>query len=184
MDVNFSQIAPDAISPVIFEQILGEKPGGGVVANPTFDVLPGTAVGLDGTALKPIKAYRLLKAVAADDTTIEIAKGSGVEVGDAIGVAKKAVACTAVDTTTYATKDVVTITLGVAVANGKVLYQAAGASASSAVPKYTPSYLTGAPVLAGKGDQLVKLINIANVRKETINTATEVLALLPTINAV
>lgn len=185
MNVNFSEVSPDAVTPVIFEQILGEKPGGAIVGNPAWDVLPGTAVGPNGSSVfTPIKAYRLTKAVASGDTTIEIAKGSGVAVGDAIGNGTKAVACTAVDTTTYATKDVVTVSLALTIAIGTVLYQAAAASASAAVPIYTPKYLTGAFVFAGKGDQVIKLVNFANVRKETVNASLEVLALIPTIKAV
>jgi len=183
MDVNFSVVDATEVEPVVFEQILGEKPGGGIVANPAFDIVTGTAVGYDSGALKPIKAYRLVKAVASGDTTIEIAKGSGVLVGDIIANVKKGVACTAVDSSN-ATKDVVTVTMGVAIANDTVLYQAAGASASAAVPVYTPSFLTGAKVLAGKGDQAVKLVNFANVRKETVNASAEVIALLQTIKTV
>lgn len=184
MDINFIDIAAGAVQPVIFEKVLGEKPGGGLAGNPTYDIPAGTAVSLQSGSYKPIKAYRLTKAVLAGDTTIEIAKGSGVVVGDVIGNLAKSVACTAVDTTTYSTKDVVTVTLGVAIASGTVLYQSAAASAAAAVPVYTPQFLTGAPVRAGKGDQLIKLVTIAVVRKETVNASLEVLALLPTIKAV
>jgi len=184
MDVNFVAISPDAISPVIFEKVLGDKPGGGMVGNPTYDIAPGTAVGLNGSGvLTPIKAYRLTKAVAIADTTIEIAKGSGVAIGDVIGNLKKSVACTGLDQTN-AIKDVVTVTLGVNITNGTVLFQAASAQASTAAPIYTPKYLTRASVWAGKGDQAIALVNIANVRKETVNASLEVLALIPTINAV
>lgn len=184
MDKNFEYVAPGAVEPVVFEQIFGEKPGGGLVANQTYDIKAGTAVGLDSGKYKPIKGYRLVKANAIADTTIEIAKGSGVAVGDCIANGAKAVACTAVDTTTNDDKDVVTVTLGVAVAIDTVLYQAAAASASAAVPKYTPAYVTGNVVNANKGDQLVKLVNGANLRKETAPISTEVVALLKTINLV
>lgn len=183
MDINFEQVAATPTGPVIFEQVIGEKPGGGIVANPAFDIPTGTAVGFDAGVIKPIKAYRLVKANLVGDTTIEIAKGSGVAVGDVIGNLAKSVAATAVDSSNAA-KDVVTVTLGVAIPIGTVLYQSAGASAAAAVAIYPPSYLTGAPVIAGKGDQLIKLVNIANVRKETVNASVEVLALLKTINAV
>jgi hypothetical protein len=183
MDVNFEYSKPGSVQPIVFEQIYGEKPGGGRVANPDFNVPLGTAVGLDNGLHKPIKAYRLVKAVAADDTTVEVKKGSGAKVGDFIATGKKAVAITAVDTSD-ATKDVLTATLGVAVPVGTVLYQAKAASASTAEPIYTPKYLTGAIVEAGKGDQLVKLVNGANVRKETVNASPEVLALLKNIDTV
>jgi hypothetical protein len=183
MNVNFSYQEPGTNDPVVFSEIIGQKSGGGIVANPSFDIQAGTAVGYNNGVLNPIKAYRLSKAVAAADTTIEIVKGSGVAVGDVIGYGTKSVACTAVDQSN-ATKDVVTVTLGVAIPSGTVLYQAASASASAAVPIYTPSFLTGEIVYAGKGDQNVALINFANVRKETVNASPEVLALLQTIKIV
>ena len=183
MDINFTETAAAAVQPVIFEKIIGEKPGGGIVANTAIDLPAGTAVGVNAGTLKPIKADRLVKAVLSGDTEIEIAKGSGIVSGDFIGVGAKAVASTGL-VSTNATKDVVTVTLGVAVAIGTVLYQAAGASASSAVTLYTPAYLTGAPVIAGLGDRLIKLVNMAIVRKETVNASPEVLALLTSIKAV
>lgn len=45
-------------------------------------------------------------------------------------------------------------------------------------------YLTGAKVYAGKGDQTVRLINGANVRKESVTIAEAVLAQMPTIKLV
>lgn len=45
-------------------------------------------------------------------------------------------------------------------------------------------YLTGAKVYAGKGDQAVRLINGANVRKESVTIAESVLAQMPTIKLV
>ena len=184
MDKNFIYTSPDASTPVVFEQIFAEKPGGGLLANLAYDLKAGTAVGLSSGAYAPIKGYRLTKAVAAEDTTIEIAKGSGVAVGDAIATAKKAVLATAVDTTTSTTHDIVTVTLGVIVAIDTVLYQAAGASASSAVPVHTPAYVVGNNVTGGEGDKLVKLVNGANLRKETAPISTEIVALLNNINLV
>lgn len=185
MNTNFSSQESGSPDKIVFEQVWGEKPGGGRVGNPAFDVLPGTAVGKNSSGiLTAIKGYRLLKAVAVEDTTIEIAKGSGAAVGDVIGIGKVAVACTAVDTTTHLTKDVVTVTLGVAVAIDKVLYQAAEASADAAEVIYTPEYVTGNTVFAGKGDQPVRLVNGANVRKETANFGADVCALLKSINLV
>lgn len=183
MNTNFSYTAPDANEPVVFEQVFGEKPGGGIAANQTYDVKPGTAVGLSNGKYVPIKGYRLVKAVAAVDTTIEIAKGSGVAVGDIIATGKLGVACTAVNTSNP-TKDIVTVTLGVVVPVGTVLYQAAAASASAAVPALTPAYVLGTQINANEGDQMVKLVNGANLRKETAPISVEVAALLKTINLV
>lgn len=251
MDVNFSYKNPEPVEPIYFEKIWGEKPGGGLVPNPSFDLPKSLAVGRDADGkLAPIKAYRLVKDVAIIDTTIEIEKGSGVVVGDKIAHGDVAVACTAVDTTTNDDKDVVTVTLGVVIPKGTVLFQSSVESveaveevaygyydaiattedalkvvaeeatpgdneikASAAVPYkgiknlavdmyvvlkdsvagvagvkpapiYTPEYLLGSVVYAGKGDQLAKLVNGANVRKETVNASTEVLALLNGIKAV
>lgn len=183
MEVNFKHAEPAVIDACCIEQVFAEKPGGGLVENPTFDAPASTAVGEKDGKFALIKAYRLVAPVAAADTTISIAKGSGVAVGDIIATAKKGVACTAVDTSA-ADKDVVTVTMGVDIAVGTVLYQAKAASASAAAPLMTPVYVTGARLNANEGDQIVRLINGANLRKETANIASEVAALLPTINLV
>lgn len=184
MDVNFTHTDPAKNKPVRIEQVFAEKPGGGLVVNPAFDAPETTAVGLNSDGKYAlIKAYPLVAAVAAADTSVKIAKGSGVAVGDVIAAGKKGVACTAVDTSN-SDYDVVTVTLGVDIAAGKVLYQAAAASASAAAPIYTPEYVIGNEVFAGKGDQAVRFINGANLRKETANIASEVAALLPMIQLV
>lgn len=182
MEVNFTHIPAKPVEPIYIEQVFAEKPGGGVVANPTFDVPPTTAVGQSGDQFVAIKAYKLHTAAAGSDTKIKIAKGSGVATGDIIATGKKGVACTAVDTSNDA-YDEVTVTLGVEVKEGAVLYQAKAAS-TSAEPIVVPEYVTGNWVHADKGDQLVRLINGANLRKETANIAPEVAALLPTIKLV
>lgn len=87
--------------PIIFETITSEKPGGGLVKNPEFDLKPGLAMGQDASGLYvPIKGYRLVTECKTADTTIKIAKGSGIKKGDVIAHGKVGVACTEVDTTT------------------------------------------------------------------------------------
>lgn len=185
MNKNFSHTSTGVAKPVVFEKIFAEKPGGGMLPNQSFDVKEGTALGKDSSGnLQPIKAYKLVTAVAVADTEIEIEKGSGVASGDVIGNDKKSVASTAIDTTTNDDKDVVTVTLGVAIPKGTILYQSASASASAAAPKYTPIYLIGQDISAGSGDQEVKLINGANIRKETAPVADEVVALMKSIQKV
>ena len=183
MKVGFEYKEAEEREPVRIEQVIAEKPGGGMVANQEFDVLPTTAVYEDENGqFKPIKAYRLAADITADDTTIQIEKGSGIKQGDILGTGKKSVACTAVtegDTTTE-----VTVSLGVALKKGTVLYQAKSVSATTAAPLATPIYVTGNTVYGNKGDQPVRLINIANLRKETANIASEVAALLPGITLV
>ncbi|WP_455670234.1 hypothetical protein [Phocaeicola faecalis] len=180
MEVNFKHKDPAKVDPIYIEQVFAEKPGGGLVENPSFDVPPITAVGEKSGKFVPIKCYRLVGAVAKADTAINIAKGSGIAVGDAIATGKKAVACTAVDTSAE-DKDVVTITLGVDLEAGVTLYQAKAASEDAAEPIHTPVYVTGNRLAANEGDQSVRLINGANLRKETANIASEVAALLPMI---
>ena len=181
MDVNFKFIDPQANDKIYFEQIFAEKPGGGLVVNPSADLPPTSPVGFNAEGkLEAFKCYRLYAAVEAADTTIKLAKGSGVATGDFIATGKKAVAVTAVDTTNE-DYDVATASLGVALAADKVLYQAAAASASAAAPLLTPVFVLGAPVFADKGDQLVKLVNGANLRKETANISEELAALIPGI---
>lgn len=169
---------PDKGEVVAIEQIFAEKPGGGVVASLTSDIPAATAVGVkSGNVYGIIKGYRLVKAVAAADTSINIAKGSGVAKGDVIAFGTKGVACTAVDTTAD-DYDKVTVTLGVVISSGEVLYQAKAASADAAEPIYTPAYITGGEVPADSGDFEVRLINGANLRKETANVGRDIVAML------
>ena len=177
---NFNEAG--ANNPVRIEQVFAEKPAGGLVVDPHFDAPETTAVYADDDKFKVIKAYRLVDAVESTDTSIKIAKGSGIVVGDVIGHGTLAVASTAV--TEGDDYDTVTVTLGVDIANGTVLYQAAAASADAATPKGTPVYVTGNAIKGGEGDQPVRLINGANLRKETANIALEVVAQLKNINLV
>lgn len=183
MDVNFKFNEPAAVEPIRIEQVFAEKPGGGLVEAPAFDAPATTAVGEKNGKFVLIKGYRLVKAVVAADTTISIAKGSGVKAGDFIATGKKAVACTKVDSSA-ADKDVVTVSLGVDLADGTCLYQAKAASADAAEPLHAPVFVTGNGIKGGEGDKAVRLINGANLRKETANVAAEVAALMPGIHLV
>lgn len=183
MDSNFQFNTPERPDPVYFEQVFAEKPGGGLVASAGYDLKPTTAVGESSGKFAAIKAYRLTKAVAEADTKIQIAKGSGVAKGDVIGHGAVAVACTAVNSANDE-YDEVTVSLGVAIPAGTVLYEAEAASADAAKPKYIPVYVIGNTVPANTGDFPIRLVNGANLRKETANIASEVAALLPMINLV
>ena len=136
--------------PVRIEQVYAEKPAGGVVVEPGFDAPETTAVGvLSSGKFAVIKGYRLLATAGTADTTISIEKGSGVVKGDVIAYGKKGVKCTAVNTTDPE-KDVVTVSMGVEIPAGTVLYQAKEASveaaegveAKDAEPLYKPKYVT------------------------------------------
>ena len=87
MEVGFKYQEAQKPEPVRIEQVFAEKPGGGLVANPDYDVPPTSAVGYDAATglYKPIKAYKLVDSVESADTSIKIAKGSGIAVGDIIG---------------------------------------------------------------------------------------------------
>lgn len=183
MEVKFKYTDAAKVDPIRIEQVFAEKPGGGLVENPAFEIAPTTAVGEKDGKFAPIKGYRLAAAVTTSDTTIKVEKGSGVAVGDAIAHGKKAVKCTKVDDSDPA-YDVVTVTLGVEILADTVLYQAKDASADAAEPILTPKYVTGNRVPANEGDFPVRLINGANLRKETACIADEVAALLPTITLV
>ncbi|EJX05273.1 hypothetical protein EVA_06629 [gut metagenome] len=183
METNFIYNESAKPEPVRIEQVFAEKPGGGRVVNSPFDIPATTAVGRNEAGkLAPIKAYRLVKAVNAGDTTIEIEKGSGVAVGDFIANGKKAVKCTKVES--KPDKDIVTVSLGLTIKVGTALYQAKAEDASAAEPIYQPEFVTGNTIPANNGDTMVRLINGANLRKETANIANEVAALLPTIQLV
>lgn len=183
MEVKFKYTEAAKVDPIRIEQVFAEKPGGGLVENPAFEIAPTTAVGEKDGKFVPIKAFRLAAAVTASDTTIKVEKGSGVAVGDAIGHGKKAVKVTAVDDSP-ADHDLVTVKLGEEIPADTVLYQAKDASDDAAEPILTPKYVTGNRVPANEGDFPVRLINGANLRKETACIADEVAALLPTITLV
>lgn len=97
MKVNFKFNKTAPTDPIVIEQVFAEKPGGGMIKALAYDAPTGTAVSenTDGT-FSLIKAFRLVENVATGDTTIKIAKGSGIAVGDVLGHDKLAVACTAV----------------------------------------------------------------------------------------
>ena len=169
-----------AKEPVIFDQIFAEKVGGGIVENADFDRLPGLAVSADG---KVIKAAKLYAAADSGDSTVTVEKNSGVAANEYLAYGKKAVQVTAVDKS-EAEYDVLTLSMGVDMAKGDVLYQAQGASASSAKVKYTPKYVLGTFLPANCGDELAKLVNGANVRKETALFSAEVAAEMPGITLI
>lgn len=66
--------------------------------------------------------------------------------------------------------------------SAKTTTTGSGDNATTTVDK--PEFVTGAWVYAGKGDQQVRLINGANLRKETAVITPEQAALIPTINLV
>lgn len=190
MDKNFKFNEAPAKEPVIFDHIFAEKVGGGLVKNAAYDRHPGLAVSADGTCLK---AARLVEAITAESTSIKVAKDSGFAVGEfvgsGVGESGVAVAITAIDSS-HDDYDILTATLGVALSKGAVVYQAKAASAAAsgndpavlAEPKIAPVYVLGTFLPANCGDELAKLVNGANVRKETALFPAEIAALMKGIH--
>lgn len=186
MEVKFSHTEAPAPKPIVFEQIFAEKPGGGLLANHTFDVKEGMAVVLVNGKYQAIKAPMLYEDAESGATTIKVKKGSGVVVNDFLATGNKAVKVTKV-VATDPNYDVLTISLGVEVKAGQVLYQATAAADGSnaqAALAGVPVYLVGDDVPANSGDFLVKLVNGANIRKETAPVADEVVAQMKGISKV
>lgn len=132
MEVGFNYQEPAKHEPIRIEQVFAEKPGGGIVANPTIDLPPTTPVAFDS------EKEQFVALVTYNSTTEK-----------------------------YEAKTTTTGT---------------GENAKTIIDK--PEYITGAWVYAGKGDQLVRLINGANLRKETAIITKEQAELIPTINLV
>lgn len=185
MEVNFKYNAPGPNDPIVFEEIFAEKPGGGIVGNPSYDVPVGTAVGEDADGkLVPVKAYRVTEDAEANATEIKVAKGSGAAVGDVVSDGSHAAAVTAVDQTAEGyDKLTVSLSLSAAVSAGDVLGQAASADDAGG-PAVKPLFLTGGIVYAGEGDQAVRLVNGANVRRGVVPAADWVIALMKNIEKV
>lgn len=178
--IRFETNDPKGYDPIRIEHVFAEKPNGGIVEEPRFDAPESTAVYADGKKYKVIKGYRLVAECKSSDTSIKVAKGSGVAANDFIGFGTKAVKATSVNTTNEA-YDTVTVTMGVAIPAGTVLYQAKAASTDAAEPIGKPEFVTGNYVYNGKGDQPVRLVNGANLRKATANIGEDIAALMPSI---
>lgn len=183
MEVNFKYNAPGPNDPIVFEEIFAEKPGGGIVGNPSYDVPVGTAVGEDANGkLVPVKAYRVTEDAEANATEIKVAKGSGAAVGDVVSDGTHAAEVSVVDTSAEG-YDKLTVSPSAAVSAGDVLGQAASAD-DAGVPAVKPLFLTGGVVYAGEGDQAVRLVNGANVRRGVVPAADWVIALMKNIEKV
>lgn len=184
MDVRFKYNEPAEAEKIYFEQIFAEKPGGGIVGNPGVDYPPSTPVYGDRGKFYIYPTITVIEEVSADSSKIKIEK-SEVSNGFAIAFGKKAINLISKDDLN-AEYDVLNMNsaFGVKIPAGTKLYIATEESDNDAVPMITPDFVTGDWVYANEGDQRVRLINGANLRKETANIASEVAALLPGINLV
>ena len=184
MDVRFKYNEPAEAEKIYFEQIFAEKPGGGIVNNCTVDYPPTTPVYEASGKLLIYPTISVIEEVSADSSTIKIEK-TEIITGLPLGFGKKAINIVSADKSN-AEYDVFTMrtSFGKKIPAGTKLYIAMEESDDNAAPGAAPIFVTGDWVYANQGDQAVRLINGANVRKETANIASEVAALLPGINLV
>jgi hypothetical protein len=186
MDVRFKYNEPAEADKIYFEQIFAEKPGGGIVSNPGIDYPPSTPVSVN--ANKGIfyicPTITVIEEVSADSSTIKVEK-SEARNGMSVGFGKKTIKINSKNELN-AEYDVLNIRVafGVKIPAGTKLYISAEESDNNGAPMDKPVFVTGDWVYANQGDQAVRLINGANLRKETANIASEVAALLPGINLV
>ena len=186
--------------PVRIEQVFAECPGGGLVVDPGYDAEETTAVGKNADGKwAVIKSARLLaKATKGSTTAFDVAKGHGFKTGEFIGFGKEAIAISSI-TTTDPNKDVINVATAFTTSDidaGKSFFQAKAAadgSSATAEPIYKPEYVisTGHPIAVngvvvptGHGDIPVRLINGANLRKETACIGEDIEALMPGIKLV
>lgn len=126
------------------------------------------AVGTSGK-YNVVKTAKVVTEAANDATAYEVAKGHHFKVGDSIGAGDKAYTITAIDKTTNADKDVLTIgtTLGVVTAVGTVLYQATADSATTMTAKATPVAIVGSSYDVVASENLICEAFVIAVVKET-----------------
>lgn len=189
MDVRFKYNEPSEAEKIYFEQIFAEKPGGGVVkfsmgaciadippTTPVYEHVPGVY------EFDP--QFIVLEDAEVGSTTINIEvpfyniqleiypvmtighKGEVTKIASAIK-------------TEHGVQLTVEKPFTNKITKGTVLWALTGNEPSPDV-----KYVTGDWVYANEGEQAVRLINGANLRKETANIASEVAALLPGINLV
>lgn len=198
MNVNFKYNEPAEAEKIYFEQIFAEKPGGGIVRCETFDVPPSypvVEIPENPGMYQIFFQFKVYDNLSKGGTYLKVHKNIFNEESTStlrglfIACGKESVEIA--DFETSPEYDVITLKTAFSkdVAKGSMLYFAESASANDAKAYLTmmggaPVFVTGDWVYANQGDQAVRLINGANLRKETANIASEVAALLPTINLV
>ena len=187
-------------APIRIEQVWSEKPKGGLLKDAGYDVVETTPVGLasDGCKYQVIKQAKV-KTKYTTGTSLVIEKGSGIKENEFIAFGKIAKKVTKIDTTSAVDKDTITLESqfdATTIEVGDFLYQAkttADGSTTVAEPIVKPLYIisksthrppngnVGSP---GDRDTPKRLINGANVGKETRNFGAEIEALLPSVHRV
>lgn len=199
MKNEFVYNAAETPAPIRIEQVIAEKRGGGLLKDAGYNVPETTPVGLDTDGkYKVIKCAKVKTQYSGSGTSLVVEPGSGIAKDDFIAFGGMAVQVSAVSSA--ADKDTLTITAltGKTINIGDFVYQAAkaatGADAENmAEPIVKPIFIVsdghptarnGIVAFAGNGDTPVRLINIANVRKETCCFGAEIEAMMPGITRV
>lgn len=179
--------------PIAWTHKLADYNGGSTLSSSELAqniVYEGTPVGLDSTGLlHVIKTAKLSASASNSATTYTVFKGHNFKVGDVImaKTASKAYTITAIATNSEdATSDDITVgtTLGTALAEGSIIYQAASEVASTSALKYAPLGLLDASYdIETLGNQMVAVVTIGQIRESNIKSGVGDLikSLLPTI---
>jgi hypothetical protein len=188
MDVRFKYNEPAEAEKIYFEQIFAEKPGGGVVkwsfSNIIRDIPPTTPViELPDGRIEFEPQFTVLEDVEVGSTTINI-ELPYFKCDDftffSVGYKDELSKIASAKETEHGIQLTVENPFSRKITKGTVLWVSYG----KPEPNPNLKYVTGDWVYANQGDQAVRLINGANLRKETANIASEVAALLPGINLV
>lgn len=189
MEVNFKYNEPAEAEKIYFEQIFAEKPGGGVVKfgmGLIADVPPTTPVYENSPGVYDIDPqFIVLEDVEVGSTTINIEVpfyNIQLEIYAVLSIGYKGevVKIASAKKTEHGVQLTVENPFTNKITKGTVLW----VSDDGNGPNPNVKYVTGDWIYANEGDQAVRLINGANLRKETANIASEVAALLPGINLV
>ena len=184
MNVNFKYNEPAEAEKIYFEQIFAEKPGGGIVGNVGVDFPPSTPVYDANGRYTIMPFFKVYETASSTSKSIKIEPTDIDAENMPVAFKNKAVNYTSIEKMNGEFHRLeLQESFGVEIPAGSILYFAESAG-PNAVVLGTPVFVTGDWVYANQGDQAVRLINGANLRKETANIASEVAALLPGINLV
>lgn len=188
MEVNFKYNEPAEAEKIYFEQIFAEKPGGGVVKfemECVADIPPTTPVYEHSPGIYEVDPqFIVLEDVEPTSTKINIEVpfyNIQLDIYPElyIGYKGEATKIASAKETGHGVQLTVENPFTNKITKGTVLW-----ASTNNEPSPNVKYVTGDWIYANEGDQAVRLINGANLRKETANIASEVAALLPTINLV
>lgn len=157
---------------------LADYSGGSVLSSSDLAqkvVYEGTPIGLDATGLlHVIKTAKVATQASSSATTYTVFKGHNFKVGDVImaKTASKAYTITGIATNAddEALDDItVGTTLGTALAEGSIIYQAASDGASTSALKYTPlGLLDSSYEIENLANQMVAVVTIGQIREANI----------------